>query len=321
MSFKNILGHEPAIRLLKGQLTRDRLAHTYLFVGQRGIGKRTLGLEFIKAAECENPSDGDACDSCEACTKISQQKFPDLMVVKPEKETGTMGIDQIRALSNWLSLTPYQGRWKAGVIDEADRLTEEAANACLKMLEEPPEKSLLILVGAAYHRLPPTVLSRCHIVRFSPQGIQQVSAFLQKAEGVDMATAQLLAAWSGGRAGTALEYHREKRLSEKNAVLDQVLAAHRQQSPEIPLGSAPRAELEEALEWTAAWWRDLLLAALGADPAWWMHQDRAAEIKKAASTVSVEQLLDRIEWTYWVQELIQRNASPRIALSTLLCRP
>ncbi len=320
MSWKSIVGHEPVVRLLKGQLTRDRLAHAYLFTGQRGIGKQTIALEFAKALECESPRSGESCDSCEHCRGIGQGSFPDLMIVRPDSESGSMGIDQVRLLSNWLALTPYQGRWKISIVEEADRFTEEAAHACLRLLEEPSDRSVLILIASAIHRLPATLISRCHRVHFAPQGIQKVALFLEKEQQLDPGLAMILATCSGGRLGVALEFHREQRLGEKNAVLDQLLTAFGRKAPEVPLGTAARAEIEEALEWLAAWWRDLLLLSLKGEPSWLIHQDRLPELQAAAVSAPAEELLERLEWTYWVQEAIQRNASPRIALSTLLCR-
>jgi len=319
MSWDKIVGNEPVVRLLKGQLTRKRLAHTTLFVGPRGIGKRTLALEFAKALQCESGI-GDACDSCESCQKIAKGSYPDVTAVSAESKTGSLGIDQVRNLTGWLSLTPYQGRWKVGLIEGANRLTEEAAHASLKLLEEPPEKSILLLTAAGLQRLPSTLISRCALVRCVPQGIERVARFLKEQEQVDPEASRILAAWSGGRLGLALELHRTQRLAAKNTVLDQLLAACRQKSPEIPLGTAPREDLEEALEWLACWWRDLLLLNLKADPAWVIHQDRLPELQRIAGDLSAEELSDRVEWTYWVQEAIQRNASPRIALSTLFCR-
>ncbi len=321
MAWKNIVGNEPAVRLLKGQLSKGRVPHTVLFIGSRGIGKRTLALEFAKALECEAEGrNGEVCDDCESCRKITQGSYPDLFRVEAKSETGQMGIDQIRQLASWMSLTPYQGRWKVGLIEGTDHLTEEAVHASLKLLEEPPEKSILLLTTAGLQRLPSTLISRCYLIRCVPQGIERVDSFLREKEQVDPKTSQLLATWSGGRLGLALEFHRGQRLSTKNAALNQLLTACRQKSPEIPLGTAPREEVEEALEWLTAWWRDLLLLNLKGNPAWAIHQDRLPELQRMAGSVSLEEVLDRVEWTYWVQEAIQRNASPRIALSTLFCR-
>ncbi len=320
MSWKDVVGHEAAVRLLKGQLASGRLSHTYLLAGREGIGKHRLALEFAKAVECEK-AQAEACDACDTCRRIDKGSFPDLMRVDPESETGQIRVDQIRKLAGGVSLTPYAGRWKIGIVNEADRMTEEAAHGCLKLLEEPPAQTLLILIAAAPYRLPATLVSRCHLVRCFPQGIRRVAQTLQEAEGLDSHLAAFLATWSGGRLGVALEFHRQQRLAAKNAALDQILAAWKRKAPEVPLTSGPRRQVEEALEWTAAWWRDLLVLSLKGDPAWLIHQDRRKDLERELAGVqrsSIDYLLDRIERTYWVQEAVQRNASPRIALATLL---
>lgn len=299
MSFAEILGLETARRLFKNQLSQGLLPHTYLFVGPSGIGKKMLAVELARSLQCES--------------------FPDLIQSEPVSETKQLGIDSIRMLANSMALTPYQGRWKVGIIEDADRMTEESMHACLKLLEEPPEKSVIILIAQAAHRLPATLVSRCHLVRCAPQGVTRVAAFLQSQEKMDPAMAAMLAVSSGGRLGKALDFYRSGRWKEKNVKLNELLQAHRSGTLEVPLGKASRLEIEEALGWWTAWWRDLLLLKLGGDPAWVIHQDRLSELTQSAPSMSVEPLLQQIERAYWVQGAIEQNASPRIALAALLC--
>ena len=323
MSFKNIVGHETVIRLLKGQLAKERLAGSYLFTGPAGIGKRTLAIELAKALECADSVSGESCDGCEACLKIDTGSFQDVVLVAPESEAGQMGIDQVRTLVNGMSLTSLSGRWKVGIVDQADRLTEEAAHAFLKFLEEPPKRCLILLIAAAPQRLPQTFLSRCHQIRCVPQGIERVAVVLQEKEHLEKPQAMMLATLAGGRLGLALKFHRQDSLAEKNQVLDQLLAARRQGLLEVPLGTAGRAKVTQGIEWVAAWWRDLAVLSLGGKPEWVLHQDRLKDLQKelAGRPLTAEQirkLLECVEKAYWVQETVERNASPRIALSVLL---
>ncbi len=314
MSFADLIGNATAQQLLKQELMTGRVSHTYLFTGATGTGKRSLGLAWAQSLLCEKPVQGDACGTCASCQRCAADTSPDLA-----RFEGKLGIDQVRALIRALSLTPHGGRRKVGVIDGAEELTEEATHATLKLLEEPPERSVLILTAAQPHRLPSTLLSRCHVVRCLPQGIDPVASFLQDQEGLDSAQACLLANASGGRIGLALALHRDDLLAERNAALDQILAALKKGEIELPLGAAPREELKSALEWTASFWRDLLVLKLKGDPRWVIHQDRLRELQRAAERpFSVEGLMARIQQVYGVERCLQRNASGRLALGALL---
>ena len=301
MSFESVVGHERVIRLLKGQLQRAKVASTYLFVGPPGIGKRLLATEFAKALR------GDALDA---------SGWSDFKVVEPQSDGVQIGIDQVRELSHWIAMTPSVGSFRIALLDGADEMTEEASHACLKLLEEPPPKGVLLLMTQAPHRLATTFVSRCHVVRCIPQGVDRVASFLQEKEGLGPDVSRMLATLAGGRLGMAVEFHRKDFLRAKNSALTQILTALAQKSVEGPLSASPRLELERILDWLAAWWRDQLLLKLGGRPEWIFHQDCLAQLRGA--TDSFTQLVERVERTYRVKEAVQQNVSPRIALAALL---
>ena len=278
------------------------MAHALLFTGPEGIGKRALALELAKALECES--------------------FPDLMEM--EAESREIGVDPVRAMERWANLAPLENRWKAAIVPEAERLSEEATHALLKTLEEPPPRTLFLLLTASPQRLPATLLSRCQRLRCAPQGVARTASALQELEKLPAPQARWLAVASGGRMGLALRLARNDALNARNALLDQFLDAWRGGQLEMPAGKQTRREVEEGLEWIAGWWRDLLLLAVGGDPAWIIHQDRVEELKKRSRggkqspSEPAEILLRRIERTYEVQEAVQRNANLRTAWSVLL---
>ena len=296
MPFEELIGHEPVVRLLTGQIERERLASTYLFVGPEGIGKRALALEFAKALECQGP---------------------DLLVVTLEGDSREIKIEQVRQMESWMMLTPYGGKRKAVILDPAEALTEESTHACLKILEEPPARSIFILLASAPHRLPVTLLSRCHKIRCAPQGTDRVAAALQK-EGVDPGKARMLAICSGGRIGLARQFHQSDRLAKRNTALDQILAALKRKDLENPFPKATRREVEEYVEWYASWWRDLLVLKLQGDLEWVVHQDRLDQLRKMAAAVPAGMILEQVDRSYEVQEAVQRNANLRTALALLL---
>ena len=324
MSWASVVGNEPVVRLLAAQIRLGRVPHTALLVGPEGVGKRHLAREWAKALQCDAHS-GDSCDRCPACRKVGEERHPDLILIQPEalpeateeRRLKQIRIDQIRRLESQVALTPFEGRWKVGIVDGAEQMTEEAAHACLKLLEEPPERTVFILISQAPHRLPATLVSRCHMIRCVPQGIDRVQRHLTEVERLDPAEAHRLAISSGGRLGRALALHRSGRLASKNDALNQLLSAQQNGALEVPLGRAPREEVQEALEWYAGWWRDLLLLQLGGDSRWLIHPDRGKDLQRLLPA-SPEELLDRIDRTYWIHGCVERNVNLRTALAALL---
>ncbi|HTZ17805.1 MAG TPA: DNA polymerase III subunit delta' [Dissulfurispiraceae bacterium] len=166
MSLHSIIGHEKAVRILLGTIKRERVPSSILFSGDSGIGKRLTALNYAKALNCLEPADSDACDQCISCRKIESENHPDVTAMLPENDE--IRIEAIRQATELLSLRPYEGRKKILMVDDADFMNINAANAFLKTLEEPPQDSIIILITSSPDRLPETIRSRCMHVRFHP---------------------------------------------------------------------------------------------------------------------------------------------------------
>jgi DNA polymerase-3 subunit delta' len=165
MSFSDVIGQEKATKMLQGILSTGKLATAYLFSGERGVGKFKTAVEFASALNCESPVGSDACGSCASCRKIVSGQHPDVKIVTPEN--GLISVDEIRAVEEFLSFTPYEGKKKVVIVDDADLMNMYSANAFLKTLEEPPDDSIIILVSSRQEMLAETILSRCLKIRFS----------------------------------------------------------------------------------------------------------------------------------------------------------
>lgn len=172
MALKDVIGQDKAIRMLASAARRGRLASSYLFQGDSGIGKRFTALNFLKALYCLSPEVyglmKDACEKCPSCRKLNSGIHPDFLSVCPEE--GEIKIDVVRAVGEWLSLRPHEARMKAVLVDEAETLNGPASNAFLKTLEEPPMGSIIILVTESPDRLTETIRSRCLRINFVPLG-------------------------------------------------------------------------------------------------------------------------------------------------------
>jgi len=165
MAFHNIIGQDKAINILERTIQRGRMASSYLFAGEPGIGKKCTAVTLAKALNCLT-SPGDACDECPSCRKIDSGIHPDFLLISPE--SGQIRVEEIRAIDEMLSLKAFEGRYKVVIVDDADTMNQYAANAFLKTLEEPPQESLIILVSSNPGRLPDTIRSRCSRINFTP---------------------------------------------------------------------------------------------------------------------------------------------------------
>ena len=166
MSLHTIIGQEKAVRILLGTIKRERVPTSILLSGDSGIGKRLAALNYAKALNCQTPVDSDACDRCISCRKIDGEIHPDVTTLLPENDE--LKIETIRRAEEILSLRPYEGKKKVLIVDDADKMNINSANAFLKTLEEPPDDSIIVLVSASPDRLPDTIRSRCMHVRFRP---------------------------------------------------------------------------------------------------------------------------------------------------------
>lgn len=213
----DIEGHDDVAERFRRTLRRGRLASTYLFVGPAGIGKRRCAHLLARSLLCLERGDDplDFCGQCESCRLIRAGNHPDLVAVGLPEGKSTLPLElfvgdrqhrQQTGLCHHLSLKPFLGGSRVAIIDDADHFSQESANCLLKTLEEPPPRSLLILIGTSPSRQLPTIRSRAQLVRFRPLAIPTVARLLTEKELVtDADDAARLATGSEGSLQRAVE--------------------------------------------------------------------------------------------------------------------
>ena len=202
--------------LFRRTLNRNRLASTYLFVGDQGIGKRTTALTIAQALLCAETEDAqlEACGQCDSCQLLAAGNHPDLLQLSRPEGKANLPISLFlgggdrrnrEGLCHDIALKPYYGRRRIAIIDDADYLGVESGNCLLKTLEEPPPRALMVLIATSPQRVLPTTRSRSQVIRFSPLTEPQVAQVLERIGAADnLAAAEQLASGSGGSVSRAL---------------------------------------------------------------------------------------------------------------------
>lgn len=289
MALEALAGQPRAAALLGRALEQDRVAHAWAFVGPPGSGRTTAALAFAGALLCERRG----CGRCRACALAAARRHPDLHVVEPTPpESNPRGarairIGAIRALEREAALMPAMAGRKVFILDDADRMTGEAPQAFLKTLEEPPPRTVLILVLSGVRALPATVLSRCQIVRFRPA--ETGAAAAERAE--------------------ILEVLAEVRARGAEALFRRSQAVERDRE---------RAERLVDACWLVC--RDLVLARAGAPARLLVQPEAAGDLAREAGTWSDDELLRAIEACREARRALAVNVSPRLTVEVVLSR-
>lgn len=204
--FSDVSGQPQVTKTLENELKSGRLNHAYLFTGSRGTGKTTCAKILAKAVNCLNLQDGNPCCECENCKGIDDGSILDVVEMDA---ASNRGIDDIRAVIDEAQFRPARAKYRVYIIDEVHMLTDQAFNALLKTLEEPPEHVVFILATTEVHKLPSTILSRCQrfdFNRISPEDIKNRLKFVAENEGASIEddAAYLIAAIADGAMRDAL---------------------------------------------------------------------------------------------------------------------
>jgi len=328
MSFRDILGQENSINQLRVYIKDDRLEGGYLFTGPDGVGKKLTALTIAKAINCREGG-GEPCEICPACQKINLSQHPDIHLIDADTpvdsdlkegsaDTGgseALKIGHVRQLQKEISLRPYEAKRKVFIIDNAHNLTAAASNALLKILEEPPKMSLIILVTDKPARLFKTIVSRCKIIKFPALNRKELEGVLRKNYGLDSSYAHFLAYFCEGRIGKALALKDTDILRKKNAVIDDLALSTEISSRPIDLKD--REAVRGYLNVLATWFRDICLLKSGLPPGEAINSDRQSELSACAERLSFAQLNSVMDAISDSILYLERNINTKLLLLNL----
>lgn len=203
LSFQDIIGHEQIKEHFQKAIENHKVSHAYILTGEAGMGRKSLANAFALTLLCEKGK-SEPCMECHACKQVLSGNHPDLIYVSHDKPN-SIGVDDIRdQINETIMVRPYSSYYKVYIVDEAEKMTQQAQNALLKTIEEPPSYAIIILLTTNQEAFLPTILSRCVQLKLKPLKDFVVKSYLTESMQVPEADAEVYAAFARGNLGKAI---------------------------------------------------------------------------------------------------------------------
>lgn len=300
--YKKIVGHEDIINQLQTAVSVDRISHAYILQAEDGTGKKLIAQAFAEALLCEKGG-VEGCGECHFCKQTASLSNPDLKWVSHEKPA-SIGVDDVRIqIVEDVMIKPYNGKYKVYIVDEAEKLTQQAQNALLKTIEEPPAYSVILFLTNNSDIFLPTILSRCTILKLRPLQTSVIEQYLVENYDVPDYEAGVCAAFSQGRLGKAIEFAKSedfKNLKEEAVNMAKNVSSYDVADilNEVHKITGYKLQINDYIDILEIWFRDVLLFKATKDPNSLIFKEEVNAIRKQASKSSyegVENILDALE--------------------------
>ncbi len=312
----NFVGHQKQWEFLKKKFESNQLSHAYLFVGPEEIGKRKVAFDFVKMINCEGDDEKGECRNCKL---IESEKHPDVLMVGIKEDKSEIEISQIREIQQFLNLKPYYSLFKTIIINEAEKMNQEAQSCFLKTLEEPKGKTIFILISSFPDIILPTILSRCQVLKFFFVESPKIKEFLLK-KGANPEEAQFLSLVSEGRPGRAIKLFLNKEmLKEEGEILKEILKiCNNNLALRFKyIKDLPDEKINIFLSVFRRYLRDLLFLKLGIDNQRFKKNNReVVDIFKKMPILKLKKIIKLLEEISFY--ISATNINPKLALEILL---
>ncbi|MBU2539905.1 DNA polymerase III subunit delta' [Patescibacteria group bacterium] len=309
----NVVGHKKQWNFLKDRFEQGQLSHAYLFAGPSEVGKKKFALDFIKLINCI----GEKCKgkgTCKNCKMVEGLSHPDLLMVEA-KDNSEIQISQIRQVQQFLSLKPYYSSFKVVLIDEAEKMNQEAQSCFLKTLEEPKGNTILILISSKPETLLTTIFSRCQVIKFfniSRKEIQDY--FIEK--GLPTKQAETIASISEGKLGRAIKLLDKDGLEKEKEALNEIIKVCGSDiaSKFQYVKNLPEESFSKSLSIIKRYLRHLLFLKLQINDLSYL-----SEVSDKFKTMSIIKINRALKLTEKIDfQILTTNASQKLALEILL---
>jgi len=321
VAFIDIPGNKRVKNILRKSLARDRLPNSLLFSGPDGVGKKETASVIAKALNCLEKST-DACEICANCKDINKENFPDVRFIAPIRDV--LKIDQMRLLKEAAYLRPMMGKKRIFIIIDADKMNNEAENSLLKVLEEPPLFSFIILLTNSPYDILPTIKSRCQNINFSAISGEDIKKSLIE-KGMERDKAKILSLLARGNLNKALSLDEEEiQAQRKKAWLLFMSFLDKKNMAGLlkKYSNLPRKVVEEELgpllEIISSFCRDLIVIKEGGDLCYLINQDYKTKMIDMEERIGLEQLLSYLNLLDDSFKGFEYNTNVRLIVSSLI---
>jgi len=308
VALSDIIGQVTAIRALENDLVMSRVAHAYMFEGPEGTGKRLTAVNFIKTLTCPNATGTNSCDKCRICIAVDNGRHPEVKTIQPQG--ASLKIEQIREILKDCGLKPVHLKIKAFILDGIEKATPPAANTLLRVLEEPPDYVVFLLMTHQVHAVLPTLISRCRLVRFGSLPPSQIADYLVKRTGACYDDALLAARLSGGTLGQALRHLETGEIAEAKKYSKGLLSIMKEGLCQKTFSLLDRLATN----------REIALLTLEAASEGLREGLKDLSLWSADHKSSVEEWVEAIDSLEATKVSIARNANLKLALEVLALR-
>ncbi len=318
LSLDTFIGNARVVEILRRAVELGRLPHALVFAGPAGVGKRSLAVLLAQLLNCASPAKGRSCGLCSSCRKVAGGVHPDLRVVEPEG--AYIKIEQVRQLITEVAFQPFEGRYRIIILDGAEQMRLEAANCLLKTLEEPPSRTIIILITTNPYLLLTTIRSRSRLLQFGVIPEDRIERYLVEHEDWDRAEAHIAAGLCQGSLAAALSFDAAAYTAARAQALSFVslLLAHGSFSEASQLAAGVTKDKEGFPAWldtVSALLRELYYAKIA--PERMGQQDIQSELMSLAERTPAEAMVSAIRAVSSLRIAVLGNVNRQIAIEAL----
>ncbi|TCO78625.1 DNA polymerase III subunit delta' [Marinisporobacter balticus] len=320
MGFNDIIGQEKTVNYFKRAISNEKIAHAYIFEGPSGIGKVAIATAFAKGIQCKNYHE-DACNICISCLKVNGNNHPDIKMIEPEGKS--IKNKQIEEMQQDLLRKPYEGNKKIYIIKHANQMTVSAQNRLLKTLEEPPQYAVILLMSANSNSFLPTIKSRCQILKFNRMGQNDIEQILTSKYGMNQEEGRVLAAFSDGILGKAIQLKESDVFRIKREETIEVIENVLKKDPLVAFDAVEffqkyKDDINEILDYILFWFRDLLMLIQTGSDKFLINMDKKNTLQKHRGHIAYERIGNIINIIEKTKNDIKANVNFQLAIEMML---